>query len=117
MNIYSKRVDDENIIHIKCDDNIDNEIDKNVEIDINKNEIDVFYIINKDIILYSRRLFQVIKCFIQFINFERILLEGEIMKLFHINLFFNLIIKKNDFDVHLFQISIFNNDQRKDYLI
>ena len=64
LNIYFKRIDDENIIHIKCDNNINNEIDKDVEIDINKNEIDVFHIINKDIILYSRRLFQVIKCLI-----------------------------------------------------
>ena len=64
LNIYFKRVDNENIIYIKYDDNIDNEIDKDVEIDINENEIDVFYIINKDIILYSRRLFQIIKCFI-----------------------------------------------------
>ena len=117
MNIYFKRVDDENIIHIKCDNNIDNEIDENVKIDINENEIDVFYIINKGIISYSRRLFQVIKCFIQFINLERILLEDEIMKLFHINLFFDLIIKENDFDVHLFQVLIFDNDQCEDRFI
>ena len=117
MNIYLKRVDDENIIHIKCDDNIDDEIDKDVEIDINKNEIDIFYIINKDIILYSRRLLQIIKCFIQFINFKRILLEDEIIKLFHINLFLDLIIKKNDFDVYLFQVLIFDNDQCENYFI
>ena len=34
--------------------NIDSKIDRNVEIDINKNEVDVFHIINKDIISYSR---------------------------------------------------------------
>ena len=39
------------------------------------------------------------------------MLEDEIMRLFHINLFFDLIIKENDFDVHLFQILIFDNDQ------
>ena len=61
MNIYFKKIDDENIIHIKYDNNINNKIDKDVEIDINENEIDIFYIINKDIILYSRRLLQVIK--------------------------------------------------------
>ena len=64
MNICFKRVDDKNIIHIKCDDNIDDEIDKDVKVDINENEIDVLYIINKDIISYSKRLFQIIKCFI-----------------------------------------------------
>ena len=117
MNICPKRVDDKNIIHIKCDDNIDNEIDEDVKVDINENEIDVFYVINKDIISYSRRLFQVIKCLIQFINLEQILLENEIMRLFYINLFFNLIIKENGFNVHLFQISIFDNDQCEDHLI
>ena len=100
--MYSKRIDDENIIYIKCDDDINDRIDKNVEVGINENEIDVFYIINKDIVSYSRRLFQIIKCFIQFINLERILLEDEIIKLFHINLFLDLIIKENDFDVYLF---------------
>ena len=110
MNICFKRVGDENIIYIKCDDDIGDEIDEDVEIDINENETDVLYVINKNIVLYSRRLFQIIKCFIQFINLERILLENEIIKLFHINLFLNLIIKKNGFDVHLFQILIFDNN-------
>ena len=62
--MYFKRVDNEDIIYIKCDDDIDNKIDENVKVDINKNEIDVFYIINKDIILYLRRLLQIIKCLI-----------------------------------------------------
>ena len=70
MNICFKRVDNKNIIYIKRDDDFDNEIDEDVEIDINENEIDFLYIINKDIILYSRRLLQVIKCLIQFINLE-----------------------------------------------
>ena len=39
------------------------------------------------------------------------------MKLFHINLFLNSIIKENDFDVHLFQILIFDNDQCEDRFI
>ena len=64
MNICLKRVDDENIIYIKRNDNIDNEIDEDIEIDINKNEIDFLYIINEDIILYSKRLLQIIKCLI-----------------------------------------------------
>ena len=45
------------------------------------------------------------------------LLGDKIMKLFHINLFLNLIIKKDGFDVHLFQISIFDNDQCEDRFI
>ena len=61
LNICLKKVDDENIIHIKCDDDIGDEIDKDVEVDINENETDVLHIIDKDIILYSKRLFQVIK--------------------------------------------------------
>ena len=117
MNIYFRRIDNENIIHIKCDDDIDNEIREDAEIDINENEIDVFYIINKNIISYSRRLFQIIKCFIQLINLKRILFENEIMRLFYINLFFDLIIKENDFDVHLFQVSIFDNDECENHFI
>ena len=54
LNICFKRIGDENIIHIKCDDNIDNEIDEDAEVDINENKVDIFYIIDKDIVLYSR---------------------------------------------------------------
>ena len=57
LNICLKRIDDKNIIHIKCDDDIDNEIDEDVEIDINENEVDILYVIDEGIILYSRRLF------------------------------------------------------------
>ena len=39
------------------------------------------------------------------------------MKLFHINLFLNLIIKKSDFDVYLFQVLIFDNNQSENRLI
>ena len=60
MNINLKRIDNENIIHIKRDDDIDNEIDENIEIGINENEIDFLYMINKNIILYSKRLLQII---------------------------------------------------------
>ena len=45
------------------------------------------------------------------------LLGDKIMRLFHINLFLNLIIKESDFDVHLLQISIFDNDQCENRLI
>ena len=41
---------------MKRDDDINNEIDEDIEIDINENEIDFFYVINEDVILYSRRL-------------------------------------------------------------
>ena len=56
LNICFKRVDNQNIIYIKRDDNIDNEIDKDIEVDINENEIEFLYVINKDIISHSRRL-------------------------------------------------------------
>ena len=115
MNICFKRVDNENIIYIKCDNNIDDKIDEDAEVGINGNETDVFYIIDKGIISYSRRLLQIIKCFIQFANLEWVV--NEVIKLFHINLFLNLIVKKSDFDVHLLQISIFDDDQYKDRLI
>ena len=45
------------------------------------------------------------------------LFEDKIMKLFHIDLFLNLIIKKNGFDVHLFQILIFDSGQCEDRFI
>ena len=45
------------------------------------------------------------------------MLEDENMKLLYINLFLNLIIKENDFDVYLFQVLIFDNDQCKDRFI
>ena len=64
MNIYFKKIDNKNIIYIKRDDNINNEINKDIEIDINENEIDSLYVINKDIVLYSKRLLQIIKCLI-----------------------------------------------------
>ena len=45
------------------------------------------------------------------------MLEDEIMKLFYINSFFDLIIKKSGFNVHLFQVLIFDNDQYEDRFI
>ena len=64
------RIDNQNIIYIKRDDDINNEIDEDIEVDINENETDFLYIINKNVISHSRRLFQIIKCLIQFINLE-----------------------------------------------
>ena len=61
MNIYFERIINENIIYIKRDNDINNEIDKDIEVDINENEVDFLYVINENVILYSRRLFQIIK--------------------------------------------------------
>ena len=41
---------------MKRDNNNDNEIIKDIEIDINENKTDFLYIINKSIISHSRRL-------------------------------------------------------------
>ena len=38
------------------------------------------------------------------------MIENEIMRLFYINLFLDLITKKNDFNVYLFQDLIFDNN-------
>ena len=57
LNINLKRINHEDLIHIKHDDDINNEIDKDIKVGINENEADFLYIINKDIVLYSRRLF------------------------------------------------------------
>ena len=54
LNIYFKKINNKNIIYIERNNNINIKIDKNIKIDINKNKIDFFYIINKDIILYLR---------------------------------------------------------------
>ena len=62
-----------------------------------------------------KKLFQIIKGLIQFINLDIIFIE--VVKLLHINVFLNVIIKKNDFDVHLFHISIHNHYKRKDRFI
>ena len=61
------------------------------------------------------RLFQIIKCFIQFANFDIIFIK--IVKLLYINVLLNIIIKKNDFDVHLFHVLIYNHRKRKNRFI
>ena len=62
-----------------------------------------------------KRLFQIIKNLIQFINLDIIFVK--IVKLLHINVFLNIVIKKNDFDIHLFYILIHNRRKRKNRLI
>ena len=57
LNIYFKKVNNKNIVYIESNNNIDIEINKYVEVNINRDKINFFYIINKNIILYSRRLF------------------------------------------------------------
>ena len=54
LKICLKKIDNKNIIYIKRDNDINNKIDKDIEVDINGNEIDFLYIINKDIISHSR---------------------------------------------------------------
>ena len=67
------------------------------------------------LILNLKRLLQIIKCLIQFINFDIIFIKT--VKLLYINVFLNIVIKKNDFDVYLFYILIHNRRKRKNRLI
>ena len=62
-----------------------------------------------------KRLFQIIKSFIQFINLNIIFIKA--VKLLHINILLNIVIKKNDFDIHLFHVLIHNRRKRKNYFI
>ena len=62
-----------------------------------------------------KRLFQIIKDFIQFINLDIIFIK--VVKLLHINIFLNIVIKKNGFDIHLFHILIYNRRKRKNRFI
>ena len=55
------------------------------------------------------------KSFIQFINFNVIFIE--IVKLLYINVFLNIVIKKDDFNVYLFYILIHNRDKRENRFI
>ena len=67
------------------------------------------------LILNLKRLFQIIKNLIQFINLNIIFIK--IVKLLHINVFLNIVIKKNDFDIYLFYILIHNRHKRKNHFI
>ena len=67
------------------------------------------------LILNLKKLLQIIKNLIQFINLNIIFIK--IVKLSHINVFLNIVIKKNDFDVHLFYILIHNRRKRKNRFI
>ena len=62
-----------------------------------------------------KRLFQIIKDLIQFINLDIIFVK--IVKLLYINVLLNIVIKKNDFNVYLFYILIYNRRKRKDRFI
>ena len=62
-----------------------------------------------------KKLFQIIKDLIQFINLNIIFIK--VFKLLNINVFLNIIIKKNGFDVYLFYILIHNRHKRKNRLI
>ena len=67
------------------------------------------------LILNFKRLFQIIKNLIQFMNFDIVFIK--IFKLLHINVLLNIVIKKNDFDVYLFYVLIYNRRKRKDRFI
>ena len=60
-------------------------------------------------------MFQIIKNLIQFTNFNIIFIK--IVKLLYINVFLNIVIKENDFDIHLFHVLIYNRDKRENRFI
>ena len=62
-----------------------------------------------------KKLFQVIKGFIQLINLNVIFIKA--FKLLNINVLLNIVIKKNDFDVYLFYILIHNRHKYKNRFI
>ena len=62
-----------------------------------------------------KRLFQIIKNFIQFINLDIVFIK--VVKLLYINILLNIVIKKDDFDVYLFHVSIHNRRKRKNRFI
>ena len=51
-----KEISNKNIVYIKNNNNFNNKIDKNAKVSINKNKINLLYIVSKDIILYAREL-------------------------------------------------------------
>ena len=57
LNIRTIKINNQNIINIENYDNINSKIVKYVIIDINKYKVSIFYEVDKDIILNSRRLF------------------------------------------------------------
>ena len=67
------------------------------------------------LILNLEKLFQIIKNLIQFINLDIVFIK--IFKLLYINVFLNIVIKKNDFDIYLFHILIYNHRKRKNHFI
>ena len=62
-----------------------------------------------------KKLFQIIKDFIQFADFDVIFIK--IVKLLYINVFLNIVIKKNDFNVYLFHVLIHNRGKRENRFI
>ena len=62
-----------------------------------------------------KRLFQIIKDLIQFVNLDIIFIK--VVKLLYINVFLNIVIKKSDFNVYLFYILIYNRYKRKNRFI
>ena len=61
------------------------------------------------------RLLQIIKDLIQFINLNIVFVKA--VRLLHINILLNIIIKKDDFNVYLFHVLIYNRYKRKNRFI
>ena len=90
-------------------------VHKHIIIRFDEIKIEFFYINRKMLISNLKRLFQIIKNLIQSINIDIIFIKT--FKLLYINVFLNIIIKENDFDIHLFYVLIYNRHKRKNRFI
>ena len=110
-------VHNENVVHIKNNNNFDFIINENAVIDIDLNKIKIDDEIDENIESYSKKLFQIVNCFTKFANLIKFDIFSFFEK-FNVNFAINVIVKKNDFDVHLFQFSIKSDDESEnDFVI
>ena len=108
-------IDNQNIINVKRHNDLFLKIYKHIIVRFDEIKIEFFHENRKMLISDFKKLLQIIKDLIQFINLNIIFIE--IVKLLHINVFLNIIIKKTDFDVYLFHVSIHNRRKRKNRFI
>ena len=113
LNIIAIEIDNQNIVYIKNNDNIYTKIRKYIIINIDRKKKLIFYKFNENIVSHSKRLFQIINFFFQFIDFIRIFFRFKFNKLLYINYLFYRIVQKNSFHVYLFEISIQNDNENE----
>ena len=65
----------------------------------------------------SRKLFQIVQNFFETTHYFEFFEIFILVKNFHINFFLDRIVKKNDFDIYLFQFSIIDDDNDENNFI